>query len=282
MENSRRKLLKALTIAGGSATVAQVPANWTRPVVESVLLPAHAQTTAASCEEASGANPREFLSPGVFSFVVPAGVTVVEIEARGADGGFGSSGDFGTGGVPGAGATVFAQAMPVTPCETLTVCVGEAGNDGAEGGGSGGASGCGFDGGEGGNSVADGGTLTGAGGGGGAASAVRRGATALLVAGGAGGGGGSGENAELSSQLGGGGCFEPAGGAPQGAGLDGANAVTLGTGGGGGGGGGVNGGAGGLPGTGGRGGTCGGTELDSVTPGTDGNGSDGYVVISWV
>ena len=43
MKDSRRKLLKTLTTTGAAATV--IPAVWSKPLVESVILPAHAQTT---------------------------------------------------------------------------------------------------------------------------------------------------------------------------------------------------------------------------------------------
>jgi len=45
MKTSRRKLLKVLTAGGGAVTVTKLPTKWTAPVVESVILPAHAQTT---------------------------------------------------------------------------------------------------------------------------------------------------------------------------------------------------------------------------------------------
>ncbi len=62
MSNSKRKLLKSLGVAGIAG--AGLPATWTRPVVQSVVLPLHAQTTAeslvlsleaysASCEDES-------------------------------------------------------------------------------------------------------------------------------------------------------------------------------------------------------------------------------------
>ncbi|GJL83572.1 MAG: hypothetical protein DHS20C01_32060 [marine bacterium B5-7] len=47
LSNGRRKLLKSL-VAGGSvaATTATLfPEKWTKPVVDSVVLPSHAQTT---------------------------------------------------------------------------------------------------------------------------------------------------------------------------------------------------------------------------------------------
>ena len=42
----RRRLLKALAVGGGAVVVgASLPAAWTKPVIESVVLPAHAQAS---------------------------------------------------------------------------------------------------------------------------------------------------------------------------------------------------------------------------------------------
>jgi hypothetical protein len=48
--DSRRKLLKSIA-AGSGAIVAgkSLPENWTRPAVDSVMLPAHAQTSGLNC-----------------------------------------------------------------------------------------------------------------------------------------------------------------------------------------------------------------------------------------
>ena len=44
--SSRRKLLKSVVAGGGAATVAKLmPDQWSRPVVDSVMLPSHAQTS---------------------------------------------------------------------------------------------------------------------------------------------------------------------------------------------------------------------------------------------
>ncbi len=43
---SRRKLIAALSV-GGVVTASKIPATWSRPVIDAVALPAHAQTTGA-------------------------------------------------------------------------------------------------------------------------------------------------------------------------------------------------------------------------------------------
>lgn len=43
---SRRRLLKALTAAGGVLAASMLPGKWAKPVVEVGVLPAHAQVTA--------------------------------------------------------------------------------------------------------------------------------------------------------------------------------------------------------------------------------------------
>ena len=45
-DDKRRKLLKSIVAGGGAATVGKMlPDNWARPVVDSVMLPSHAQTS---------------------------------------------------------------------------------------------------------------------------------------------------------------------------------------------------------------------------------------------
>ncbi len=63
-ENSRRKVL--IGLGSGLAGVSQLPKAWTKPVVDSVLLPAHATT---SDEDGSlpGGNVTEFSGNPVFS-----------------------------------------------------------------------------------------------------------------------------------------------------------------------------------------------------------------------
>ena len=58
----RRRLLKALAGAGGVfATGALLPERWTRPVVESIIVPAHAQATGVLAQSYAGSN---FAPPG--------------------------------------------------------------------------------------------------------------------------------------------------------------------------------------------------------------------------
>lgn len=44
-DNSRRSTLKTLLVGGGTLTLGALPSKWTKPVVDSVILPVHAQTT---------------------------------------------------------------------------------------------------------------------------------------------------------------------------------------------------------------------------------------------
>ena len=44
---SRRTALKTLMTGGGFATLSALPAQWVKPVVDAVMLPVHAQTSAA-------------------------------------------------------------------------------------------------------------------------------------------------------------------------------------------------------------------------------------------
>ncbi|MGC2633506.1 MAG: glycine-rich protein, partial [Candidatus Cybelea sp.] len=120
------------------------------------------------------------------TFTVPAGVTTVRIDAKGASGG-GASGSEGSRVTAGPGGEVKAT-IPVTPGERLGIFVGGAGETG-DSGGSGGSGGY--------NGGAPGGAESygGEGAGGGGASDVRQGSVKLshriVIAGGGGGAGGT-------------------------------------------------------------------------------------------
>jgi hypothetical protein len=177
------------------------------------MLPVVSSIAAPSALEAQSGNTQVFNSIGASqTFVVPAGVTQITVDAHGARGqNIGGS----------QGGQVIAT-IPVTAGETLIVMVGSP--NGFNGGGAG----------------------SGAGGGGGGASDVRRGSTRLVVAGGGGGcaagsklgngpgvgggtTGGAGENGNTTPPAsGGGGGTQTAGGAG-GAGALGGTAGTAGT-----------------------------------------------------
>ena len=70
---SRRKLLKSI-VAGSGAIVAgkSLPESWSRPVVDSVMLPAHAQTSVVTY----GGTESEFVSvdPTIMDMLVPVSI----------------------------------------------------------------------------------------------------------------------------------------------------------------------------------------------------------------
>lgn len=41
----RRRLIRAIGVSGGAFVVSSLPSRWSRPVIETVVLPSHAQTT---------------------------------------------------------------------------------------------------------------------------------------------------------------------------------------------------------------------------------------------
>jgi hypothetical protein len=58
--NSRRKLLKTVTAGSGAVVAGKLlPESWSKPIVDSVLLPTHAQTTdgTGSAGDGSGVHP---------------------------------------------------------------------------------------------------------------------------------------------------------------------------------------------------------------------------------
>ena len=64
LTKSRRKLLKSIALGGGAIAVGKtLPQSWTRPVVESVMLPAHAIATPQE-EEELPRSPLRFATEG--------------------------------------------------------------------------------------------------------------------------------------------------------------------------------------------------------------------------
>jgi hypothetical protein len=187
---SRRKLLKSIAAGSGAVVAAKsLPESWNRPVVDSVMLPAHAQTSpsAGVCLAAPG--NQTFIATGsgatgsLQSFTVPANCGLITIEAWGAEGG--SSPDPAPGGL---GARMRGDFI-VTPGDVLTILVGQLGGQGPGRSSSGG----------GGSFVVDSGNnpMLVAGGGGGAFNAVAGGDGQTGTGGGGalGGAGGSGGGA---------------------------------------------------------------------------------------
>jgi hypothetical protein len=77
LSKSRRGALKIILAGGAAGTVAALPKTWTRPVVEAVILPAHAQlsTLAASYQGTGTAIGIPSGAPvGVVDLVVPSAV----------------------------------------------------------------------------------------------------------------------------------------------------------------------------------------------------------------
>lgn len=168
-------------------------------------------------------NQTVYDTPGSDTYVVPAGVSTINVKVWGAGGGGGAGGSASSGGA-GAGAGYVQASLTVTPSETLGIYIGSGGGGGAYAG-----------------------QYSGGGGGGGGHSEVDRSGTNLLIAAG-GGGGGGGDNSSSTS----GGDGGPGGGTT---GVTGGSSSSAGGGGGG------SGSAGGAGGTGGaNGGSSGGAE----------------------
>lgn len=80
VETGRRRVLAGVLAGGAVAgTAAAVPSVWTRPVVQSVLLPAHAQTSADDSDGQSDRPPedgnfsgRVMVNGGLLRWLVPA------------------------------------------------------------------------------------------------------------------------------------------------------------------------------------------------------------------
>lgn len=55
---NRREVVKSVTVVvGGVVTVLALPAKWTKPIVESIIVPAHAATSAAPAVTTTTAAP---------------------------------------------------------------------------------------------------------------------------------------------------------------------------------------------------------------------------------
>ena len=80
---SRRKLLKSIA-AGGGAIVAgkSLPETWTRPVVDSVMLPAHAQTSGGFAGAAGGVSASISQESNLFATLMDSMVEPAHANGR--------------------------------------------------------------------------------------------------------------------------------------------------------------------------------------------------------
>ena len=202
LDEKRRHLVKAAGVA------------WVAPVLTSVSLPSHAQTS--ETESSSGAGITLLACTASFSsdgtLVLPADATEITFSVAGAQGGSGGDetnggpgSSLGTGGTGGLGAIVTGT-VAVAGGSTLTISVGQMGADGQSSEvsnavfpgaatlqlGIGGAGGAGDSVGGQGGSGNNGNRQTGGGGGGGSSAITGGGVT--VIAGGGGGGGGANQN----------------------------------------------------------------------------------------
>jgi len=183
---SRRNLMKSIA-ASSSVVIAgeSLPDKWAKPIVDSVILPAHAQATPPL-------NPQESTETirSTSAWTAPANIvgvlTIVAYGAGGEIGGPDNKGEgTGVGGAAGAGGMATAN-LTVSAGDALNITIGTVG-----GGGSGGnvrSGGSGGDGGDGGSS-----TLV----------SYSAGSASIIAAGGGGGGGASGRGANANGGAGG-------------------------------------------------------------------------------
>lgn len=111
--NSRRRLLKGIAVGGGAiAGLKALPEQWSRPVVNSVLLPVHAQTSGAIS-----------FPLGRTVWPVPEGVSQLSFIVLGGSGGAGFMGtNSGSPGTGGEGGTATGT-LNVSPGDSLIIHV---------------------------------------------------------------------------------------------------------------------------------------------------------------
>lgn len=90
--SGRRRLLSALTLGGGALAAKSLPERWTQPVVDSVVLPAHAQSSPGSGPSSpmftcTVLGPDTIVAPGgtgdILMTISPAPGPGISIQARG-------------------------------------------------------------------------------------------------------------------------------------------------------------------------------------------------------
>ena len=68
------------------ATYCILPEKWIRPVINTIVLPAHAQTSDKPIPTGQG----QYTTPGTYTFTIPAGVTSITVTLTGGGGGWGN------------------------------------------------------------------------------------------------------------------------------------------------------------------------------------------------
>ena len=137
--SKKRKTLKSLLGTGAAASaVSALPASWTKPVINSVFLPGHAELSVIQldCRESI----LRLDIPGTYFVQVPNGVTAINAVAGGGRGGNGGAGGDGgnvtafnggegaiNGDPPNNGLTSAVECATVNEGEVLTVVVGAVG-----------------------------------------------------------------------------------------------------------------------------------------------------------
>lgn len=119
----RRTFLPTLACAAVPVAFA-FPKVWVRPVVDSIMLPAHAQISAPPpCT-------LEFRTPGTYEFIVPTAANALTVTLSGGGGGGGGSreNDAGDGG----DGELVNSSLTVTPGEVLIIVVGAGGIGGGK------------------------------------------------------------------------------------------------------------------------------------------------------
>ena len=131
MTNRRELLGTVATLAGG---ILATPSVWVKPIVNSVILPGHAQTSPIepppplpSCESAPSRTQQfSFNGSNPITFQVPSDVCQIDVIADGAGGG--GQGELeGESAVGGAGEHVIQNNILVVEGETLNIYVGQGG-----------------------------------------------------------------------------------------------------------------------------------------------------------
>jgi len=77
--NARRRLLKSVAASGAAVTVKALPDKWAKPMLETTMLPAHAQATTCALEcrvVEIDTSPGTLLSPVTPALPIPGGGTV--------------------------------------------------------------------------------------------------------------------------------------------------------------------------------------------------------------